>query len=377
MAKSLLPLSVSSKTADITADGEALELNPFANAGITAADAPVLLALGSKGTVGADALAGRMVKHGGHGTKAEARLFLNTFAAVMGDLVDEYGAITVQTPFGTVQTFIAGTIANPQDQPDPSVNYAFLGVVIPEAYRRLFAQIETYVPAEACPAALKRVRDKATNAGGIRGTDPFYLEGREMTHGGDGETLELLDAVTRDKLCDIAVDAESKSPVQFLCTLSPQTALAAGPCLVRLMTLAGGEGTLWPLELKTELLEAVPAPIPPVPQVSDLKLSGVAFEDGMQFYAGAATTVVTGTNYAYAEGDRGVVSKTVGGETKSVDFDLHAHGEDGAFPDLTGELGEAGFDDGDDVTLRFILHGGVAGSPDQVIERTVRLQMGA
>ena len=46
MAKTILPLSVSPKTADIALNGEALELNPFANAGITAADAPVLLALG-------------------------------------------------------------------------------------------------------------------------------------------------------------------------------------------------------------------------------------------------------------------------------------------------------------------------------------------
>jgi len=116
---------------------------------------------------------------------------------------------------------------------------------------------------------------------------------------------------------------------------------------------------------------------PPVPQVSDVKLNGTAFEDGMEFYAGAATTVVTGTNYAYAEGDRGVVSKTEGGETKSVEFNLRDHEGGGAFSDLTAELGEAGFDDADDVTLKFILHGGVAGSPDQVIERAVQLRMGA
>ena len=260
----ILPLTVSSKTADITLAGSPLRVNPFANAGITAADAPVLLSLGSNGTVGADAFAARMVKAVGQGTKAEARLFINSLAAVMGDLVDEYGAITVNTPFGTVQTFIAGTLANPQDQPDPAVNYPFLGVVIPEAYRRLFAKIETYVPTDACPVSLKRVRDKATDRRGIRGTNPFYLEGGGMTVGGEGETLELLDPVTRDKLCDISVDPEKKSKAQFLCQLAAQTAIEAGTYLVRLTTLAGGEpgGPLWPVELKVELLEAV---VPPEP----------------------------------------------------------------------------------------------------------------
>ena len=43
--------------------------------------------------------------------------------------------------------------------------------------------------------------------------------------------------MTRDKLCDISVDAESKSTVQFLCTLSPQTAIEKGDYLIRLMTL--------------------------------------------------------------------------------------------------------------------------------------------
>ena len=316
MAKTILPLSVSPKTADIALNGEALELNPFANAGITADDAPVLLALGSKATVGADALAGRMAKSGGHGTKAEARLFLNTFAAVMGDLVDEYGAITVQTPFGTVQTFIAGTIANPQDQPDPSVNYAFLGVVIPEAYRRLFAQIETYVPSEACPAALKRVRDKATNASGIRGTDPFYLEGREMTHGGDGETLEFLDAATRDKVCDISVDAESKSTVQFLCTLAPQTALEAGTYLVRLRTLAGGEGPLWPLELKTELLEPVPAPVP------ETVIENICAESSgmIDTVVGGMPIEIIGTGLAHGAGDTLEARYVKDGETVTKDI---------------------------------------------------------
>lgn len=255
-----LPLTVSSKLTNLTADGSAVQLTAYANETPTAEKAPVLLAIRSAVHVDADQFANLLLQQGGQGTSAQARLALNAVASVLGALVDKYGAITVNTPFGTVQTFITGTVEDAQAQPDPETNYPFLAVVVPEVYRKLFAQYETYIPADACPAALKRVRDKATNAKGIRGTSPFYLEGHGMTIGGEGETLELLDAVTREKVCDIAVDAESKSPVQFLCTLSPQTAIEAGTYLLCLTTLAGGETTLWPVDLKVELLEAVTPP---------------------------------------------------------------------------------------------------------------------
>ena len=260
--KKSIPLDVSSTLGTISTDTP-IAATPYANAtGVTTEKAPVLIAVRSTATVTAEEFATRMVKAGGQGTEAQARLALNAVAAVLGELVEEYGAITVNTPFGTIQTFIAGTLESAQDAPDPETNRAFLGVVVPETYRRQFARMTAYVPTGACPAALKRVRDKATNAKGIRGASPFYLEGRGMTIGGEGETLELLDAATRDKLCDIAVDAESKSPVQFLCTLSPQAAIEAGTYLLRLTTLAGGEATLWPVELKVELLEAA-APTDP------------------------------------------------------------------------------------------------------------------
>ena len=263
--KKQIPLEVSSTLGTIATD-KPLEITPYANAtGVTTEKAPVLIAVRSEGTVDADQFAARMPVAGGQGTAAQARLAINAIAAVLNDIVGEYGAITVNTPFGTVQTFVAGTLENANDAPDPDVNCAFLGVVVPEAYRRQFAQMTAYVPASACPAALKRVRDKATNAKGIVGTEPFYLEGVGMTIGGDGETLELLDAVTRDKLCDVAVDPETKSTVQFQCQLVPEAAIAAGTYLLRLTTLAGGEpgAALWPVELKVELLEAVtPSKVP-------------------------------------------------------------------------------------------------------------------
>ena len=267
-----IPLEVSSTLGRIATD-KPLEISPYANeTGVTTEKAPVLIAVRSAATVTAEEFAMRMVKTGGQGTEAQARLALNAIAAVLRELVEEYGAITVNTPFGTVQTYVSGTLENAQDAPDPETNRAFLGVIVPEAYRRQFAQMAAYVPAGACPVALKRVRDKATNRQGIAGTQPFYLEGRGMTIGGEGETLELLDPVTREKICDISVDAESKSGVQFLCTLAPQTAVEAGDYLVRLTTLAGGETTLWPVEIKVALIAAVEPPV--TPTVNDIASEG-------------------------------------------------------------------------------------------------------
>ena len=312
--KKSIPLDVSSTLGTIATDTP-IAATPYANAtGVTTEKAPVLIAVRSTATVTAEEFATRMVKAGGQGTEAQARLALNAVAAVLGDLVEEYGAITVNTPFGTIQTFISGTLENAQDAPDPEKNRAFLGVVVPEAYRRQFAQMTAYVPSDACPAALKRVRDKAKNARGIRGVSPFYLEGRGMTIGGEGEMLELLDTATRDKVCDISVDAESKSPVQFLCTLSPQTAIEAGTYLLRLTTLAGGETTLWPVELKVELLEAVPAPV--VPTVTDIASDGHTGEivSGTPFAAKGS-----GLDAFDAEaGDTVKVKWTQGGEEKEA-----------------------------------------------------------
>ena len=362
-----IPLEVSSKQANLPL-GVALVASPYVNAtGITTEAAPLLLSVKSVRTVDADEFATRMITIGGQGTQAQARLALNAVAMTIEDLVREFGAITVVTPFGTVETFIAGTLENPQDQPDREKNFAFLSVIVPEAYRRKFAEMEAYVPTEAYPVALKRVRDKATNAKGIRGTEPFYLEGRGMTIGGAGETLELLDAVTRDKLCDISVDAESKSTVQFLCTLSPQTAIEKGDYLVRLTTLAGGEATLWPVELKVELVEAVPAP-EPVPLAQSV--SGDIKIMSMDAVGSEAPWAIHGLNVGLTSDDEpnGIVDAvaTVGGKTLNWANDATSFEAETAYfsPSGSGDLPPAGEYVAD---LTFHRTGGSEGSENLVV----------
>jgi len=254
-----IPLELSS-TLDATQQatlllGASAEVSPYTNETGTAAKAPVLVSIAANRTVDADEFAKLMLENGNQGTLPQARLVVNAVAAVLTRLAEEYGAVTVQTPFGTVQTFVAGSVENPQDAADADANYAWLGVALPESFRRTVAAIETYVPSGACPAALKRIRDKATNAPHIADTGEFYLEGLGLTFGRSDETLELLDADGEAKVCDVAVAPDpAPSEVQFVCNLP--RAVAAGRYTLRLVTSAGGE-KLWPLTIKADVESAI------------------------------------------------------------------------------------------------------------------------
>ena len=88
--KKSIPLEVSSTLGRIATD-KPLEISPYANAtGVTTEKAPVLIAVRSAATVTAEEFATRMVKAGGQGTEAQARLALNAVAAVLGD-TDQLG----------------------------------------------------------------------------------------------------------------------------------------------------------------------------------------------------------------------------------------------------------------------------------------------
>jgi len=256
-----IPLSVSSTLSNVATDN-ALMVTPYGNAtGKTGTAAPVLIAVESEGTVDVEAFAAALPAKGGQGTAAQARLVVNALAELLGELVDEYGAITVMTPLGRIDTFVAGSLEYATDPVDPAVNVPFLGVVPGADVMKAFSQIETYVPTAACPASLKRIRDVATEAHAIRGTNPWYAQGYGMTTGGTGETVKLLNPLTRATVCTVAVDAATKSEAQFKCTLPNTSPIPVGKYLLQIMTLAGGETTLWPLELPVNLVEAItPAP---------------------------------------------------------------------------------------------------------------------
>ena len=259
MAKSKIPLSVSS-TLNIPdpVSIPVLGATPYANEGRSGEAAPILLAIESADTVGADAFAARLPVRGGQGTSAQARLAVNAIAEVLLDLVGEYGGISVATPFGAVTTYISGSLENGTDAIDPETNKAYLGVEVPDEYRRLFASFEAFVPAGAAPVALKRVRDKATGVAKILGTGrDFYLEGTGMTVGGEGEKCEL-HSLSGERVCAIETDAATQNRCNIVCRVPAGTALATGDYKLALAT-SGGSDRLWPVQLKVRAEIAEPA----------------------------------------------------------------------------------------------------------------------
>ena len=89
-----------------------VEVSPYGNETDTAGKAPVLVSIAANRTVDADEFAKLMLENGNQGTLPQARLVVNAVAAVLTRIAEEYGAVTVQTPFGTVETFVAGSVEN-------------------------------------------------------------------------------------------------------------------------------------------------------------------------------------------------------------------------------------------------------------------------
>ena len=251
-----IPLSVSSTLAPVSGK-EPLIVNPFGNeTGKTGDAAPVLIAVEANGTVDVESFAAAMPSHGGQGTAAQARLIVNAIAQTLSELVDEYGAISVSTPFGRVETFVSGSLEYATDAVDPDKNKAYLGIVPGADVMKAFAAMEAFVPTSACPASLKRIRDVETADHVIHGTDAFYAQGYGMTYGEEGEKVELLKPDTREVAATLNVDEATKSEAQLKCTIPADAELDAGNYILRVITLAGTE-KLWPLELRVTLADAI------------------------------------------------------------------------------------------------------------------------
>jgi len=307
-----IPLSVSSTLTNIAANGF-LTVNAYANnTGKTGTAAPVLIAVESDGTVGVEAFAEALPNKGGQGTAAQARLVINAMAEVLTDLVTEFGAVTVNTPLGRVDTFVAGSLEYATDPVDPTVNVPFLGIVPGADVMKAFAKIETYVPTAACPASLKRIRDVATGDNTIHGVQPFYAQGYGMTYGGTGETVKLLNALTRAEVCTLSVDSATKSQAQLKCTVPSTANVPVGAYILQVMTLAGGTETLWPLEIKVNVSQAV-VPAPTITKIETDDLGGLNKGAGFN---------IKGTNLGYdaSRGDEVKATWTEGSTPKSQTF---------------------------------------------------------
>ena len=249
-----IPISV---TSTVVKENEVvpLSVDPYANnTGKTGELAPILIAVKSEGTIDAENFAALMLKAGGQGTEAQARLFVNAMFAVLADLFEENGAITVDTPFGTVQTYIAGSLDNAHDEVNAAVNYPFLGVKPCKAIENAINGLEATVTGGICPASVRRVMDKATSElHKIHGTGEFYIDGDEITLGGEGETVELYDEAGKVKVADVTIIAHT-SRANIIAKLAPTTTIPKGKYFVRVTTTGGGD-QLWPVGCKATLVE--------------------------------------------------------------------------------------------------------------------------
>ena len=296
-----IPLSVSSNlsfiqsaTAGLNGSTGSISAGTHVNNGATGSSAPILIDVEADRTIDADTFALAMIDKGGQGTDAQARLVINAMYDVLNDLIEEYGAITVNTPFGRIETYIEGSLENATDSVGED-NVAALTIIPDAAIMRVFAKMEAYVPASACPGVLRRIKDVATGkAGEIHGNGAFYAQGDKLTYGADGEKVELYSEDGATKKCDVAVDAATKSEAQLKCSLSQGAVTELGKYILRVTTKAGTDN-LWPLDLKVNVTELPRDPLAPV--ITSLSCAGS--EAGKASAGGAIT--IAGSNLGSAE----------------------------------------------------------------------------
>ena len=251
----------------------------FANEGATADAAHYLFSFETERSVTAAELAVKTRKEVNRGTVTEAELFWNTLCAVLVDLCGEYGAITMQTPFGTIETRCAGSVDNAFTL--PAEGSVYLDFVFSDAQRREFAKIEARVPASDKSFRLERVTTHYEGGGKSREKvlavgQPFHLEGVNITYGGDGERLELWDLALAAKVCDVTVNTHASKNLWF-CAM-PDVAITPGRYKLVLNTFAGGD-SLEQDTLEVDV-EGEPTPPGPIAETEDGQVKIMTLTDG-------------------------------------------------------------------------------------------------
>ena len=292
MAKNI-PLSVSSSLAAKDLSSVSITASTFANNGATGSAAPVLISVESVGTIDAEAFAALLPDAGGQGTEAQARLILNGIATVLAEMVEANGAITVSTPFGTVETYIEGSVSDPTAAIDAEANQPYLGVIVPEVYRKKFADMDAFVPTSAVPVSVKRVVDKESGEKGkILGYGEFYLEGKGMNFGETGTSL-VLKKLDGTQVTAVSVDSASKSSIQLTCHLPATASVDEGE--YELVLTSKNDGQLWPVSIKVSVPENI---APATPTLTGFNSDG---QSGDQVKVNAKKLIITGTNLANIE----------------------------------------------------------------------------
>ena len=296
-----LPCGVSTALAVSGSDPISIEVSTRINSTSTAENAPLFVQLDPANTVDVDAFAVAVASAAGNDDTATARLMINGFLEVIRSIFEDEQAHTVNTPIGTILTMVAGSLAS-ANAALTDENYAYLSLVENAAFQKEVGKITLSIPTEACPVTLKRVRDVASAAKGIKGAANFYLEGVGMTFGSEGEKLELYKKNAAGELvkaADCTVSGHD-SEINFTCAVvAPAAGLAVGTYYLRLTAKAGTD-QLWPVDLKVEVLTAIaPATGPVVTGVHneggsgyELSLANDGIIEGSDLVVGGAMPTV-------------------------------------------------------------------------------------
>ena len=253
-----IPLTVSSSLEAMQSSSGLLLAagSAYANETGTAEKAPILIAIKSNETVDASAFAKKMVEIGEQGSESQARFVINAMLEVLADLTEEYGAITVNIPGGQISTYIAGTLDYPNSAIDPEKNYPYLGMEVDGTLQKAIGNgVKVYTPSDGVPARMSYVADVETGEKKIFGMKRFYLKGRGMTIGGSGESIELYDIESGEKVCDVNYEEATAGLTNITCSLANHVPEAGKYRLV--FNTSGGTDNIWPITLDV-IVETVP-----------------------------------------------------------------------------------------------------------------------
>ena len=125
----------------LTASG--IDPTVYENMTETAEKAHYLLAVAHKGTVSASELAA-ITASSAKVDDADVRLFLNTLCEAINSLVETYGAVRIETPFGVFETRIAGVLEHPAAAIDPEKNYVYGSFTPNDELQRVVRRLSFY-----------------------------------------------------------------------------------------------------------------------------------------------------------------------------------------------------------------------------------------
>lgn len=347
------------------------------NMAATAEKAPYLGMAVPVGSLAYDNILKDMIKTGTRLSLPTARFFLEAFYEFAAERIAEE-VVRINTGTVAIYPMIDGSFDSEDAEFDPERNSLYIGATLSQSLRDRVAGIVPDATGDETKGTVKmdRIYDiESQTRGVISGTNPFRISGRNLTvPDAEDESLGLYakDGVT--KVTDITV-TETDEGQWIICQLSAAVGVPKGTYKVRLAS--HGLDPTDPLTVATltvTLVEAIEPPVPG-PEVKDVTYNDEPFEDGIDFHA-EEYYAFDGTNVVYAEGDKMRVDQVVDGVRKTHDVEIFArpeHDSGIAYDPFSQAMNEKGFVRGADTTVTLTLHGGVAGTADQVISRSVKL----